>query len=175
MPWTIETIRAAILIAVDHHVLSPERPSLPGRGAAFRRSLWFGQYLPMVDLPQHAAQIAALEQIRAGNVTFTQASRSTGSHPTCTDICSSILRPRSSPSRLRRRHRIVGGRIRPFAHRRPVAKRPAPTSAGSGLPSVQLQLRVYWGSLSYMVAVPFALLFRIRTIRFARSPISATA
>ena len=33
--------------------------------------LWFGQYLPMVDLPQHAAQIAALKQIWAGNPLFT--------------------------------------------------------------------------------------------------------
>jgi hypothetical protein len=33
---------------------------------------WFGQNLPMIDMPQHAAQIAALREIWAGNETFTQ-------------------------------------------------------------------------------------------------------
>src|SRR5689334_1021209 len=33
--------------------------------------LWFGQYLPAVDLAQHAAQVAALKQVLAGNEMFT--------------------------------------------------------------------------------------------------------
>ena len=34
--------------------------------------LWIGSYLPMVDMPQHAAQIAALREIWRGNEMFTQ-------------------------------------------------------------------------------------------------------
>lgn len=34
--------------------------------------LWIGSYLPMVDMPQHAAQIAALREILHGNEFFTR-------------------------------------------------------------------------------------------------------
>src|SRR5688500_17481241 len=34
--------------------------------------LWVGSYLPMVDMPQHAAQITALREMWRGNEMFTQ-------------------------------------------------------------------------------------------------------
>lgn len=34
--------------------------------------IWIGRYLPLVDLPQHAAQIAALREIWHGNASLTQ-------------------------------------------------------------------------------------------------------
>ena len=34
--------------------------------------LWVGSYLPMVDMPQHAAQITALRELWRGNEMFTQ-------------------------------------------------------------------------------------------------------
>ncbi len=34
--------------------------------------LWIGSYLPMVDMPQHAAQITALRELWQGNESFTR-------------------------------------------------------------------------------------------------------
>jgi hypothetical protein len=38
-------------------------------------SLWLAPYLPLVDLPQHAAQVVALQEIWSGNPVYTETFR----------------------------------------------------------------------------------------------------
>src|SRR5688500_18356764 len=52
--------------------LSLRNPRLFGFALALSVApLWFGSHLPMVDLPQHAGQIAAFKELMAGNELFT--------------------------------------------------------------------------------------------------------
>ncbi len=133
--------------------------------------LWVGSYLPMVDMPQHAAQIAALSEVWRGNEMFTQLFEINWFTPyllgylllaaldtvlpmtvaTQVIITASLL---AMPLLTGRLLRVVGAdeRWKWLA---------IPCSFGFAF---------YWGFLSFLVAAPLALVLLIRTVRYAEHP-----
>ena len=133
--------------------------------------LWIGSYLPMVDMPQHAAQITALREIWSGNPLFTQLFEINWFTPyllgymllaavdavlpitvaTQLLVSASVL---AIPLLTARLLRAVGAdeRWKWLA---------IPCSFGFAF---------YWGFLSFLVAAPLALVFLIQTVRYASQP-----
>lgn len=133
--------------------------------------LWFGQYLPLVDIPQHAAQIAALEQLFAGNETFTQAFHINWFTPYLLGYFLLYLAAMVMPIAVATQVLVSLAVISV-----PLLTGSLLRAAGAderwrwlAIPS-GFSFAFYWGFLSFIVAVPFALLFLIQTIRFARTP-----
>jgi len=133
--------------------------------------LWFGQYLPMVDLPQHAAQITALKEMWRGNPLFTDVFEINWFTPYLLGYMVLYLLSLVVPIAVATQ--IVVS----------VALMAVPVLTGSLLRAAGGDERwkwlaipcaygfaFYWGFLSFLVAVPVALLFLIRTIRYAEAP-----
>lgn len=133
--------------------------------------LWFGRYLPMIDMPQHAAQIAALQQIWSGNETFTRLFQVNWFTPYLLGYMLlyvvSLLVPITIAAKL-----VVSAAVvtvpmltAGLLHAAGADERwkwlAIPTSFGFAF---------YWGFLSFIVAVPLALLFLIQTVHFVRTP-----
>lgn len=133
--------------------------------------LWIGGNLPMVDIPQHAAQIAALRELWAGNDLFVRAFEINWFTPYLLGYlllyAVALLVPIMVATQI-----VVS-----------IAVVSIPILTGSLLRAAQADERwkwlaipasfsfaFYWGFLSFMVAVPVALLFLIRAIKFAREP-----
>ena len=131
--------------------------------------LWFGTYLPMVDLPGHAAVVATLQQLSAGNVGFGAVFETDWFTPyllayVLTYAISSVL-PVTVTMQL-----VVS---------LSVAAVPLLTAALLRVAGADTRWRwlaipggysfaFYWGFLPYLVAVPVALLLLIRTVQFER-------
>jgi hypothetical protein len=133
--------------------------------------LWFGQYMPMVDLPQHAAQIAALREIWAGNPTFTQLFDVNWFTPYLLGYM--LLYAFSTVMPI-----AVAGQLLVS-----LALISIPLLTGALLKTAGADERwkwlaipcafsyaFYFGFLSFLVAVPLGLLFFIQGIRFADAP-----
>lgn len=133
--------------------------------------LWIGGNLPMVDIPQHAAQIAALRELWAGNDLFERAFEINWFTPYLLGYLLlyvvALLVPITVATQI-----VVS-----------IAIVSIPILTGWLLRAAQADERwkwlaipasfsfaFYWGFLSFIVAVPVALLFLIRAIKFAREP-----
>jgi hypothetical protein len=133
--------------------------------------LWFGRQLPMVDLPQHAGQVVALQQMWAGNGAFLQAFEINWFTPYLLGYLLLYLASLVLPIEVATQLVVT------------VAIVAVPWLTGTMLRAAGADERwkwlaipgsysfaFYWGFLSFIVAVPFALLFLIHTFRFARAP-----
>ncbi|WP_129640882.1 hypothetical protein [Peristeroidobacter agariperforans] len=133
--------------------------------------LWFGQNLPMVDMPQHAAQIAALREIWAGNAAFTQLFDVNWFTPYLLGYmllyAGSTVLPVAVAAQLLVSLSLISIPLLTAALLR---------AAGADERWKWLAIpcafgyAFYWGFLSFLVAVPFGLLFFIQAIRFAAAP-----
>lgn len=129
--------------------------------------MWFGRYLPMVDLPGHAAVIAALQEIAAGNQTFTTAFEAHWTSPYMVAYAlfyaAATVLPATVAAKL-----VVS-----------LAVGATPLLTAALLRTVGADERwrwlaipasysyaFYWGFISFILAVPLALLLLILTIRF---------
>ena len=133
--------------------------------------LWMGRYLPMIDLPQHAAQIGALREIWSGNEAMGALFRVNWFTPYLLGylllyalalVMPITVATQAPRFRCGRRNTAADG---PTAS----GRRRRRTLEVAGY-SVQLRLRVLLGFLSFIVAAPLALLFLIRTIGFVKQP-----
>lgn len=133
--------------------------------------LWFGKHLPMVDMPQHAAQIAALREFWAGNPLFTQLFQINWFTPYLLGYVLlyglSLVMPVAIATQVLVSAALVSIPLLTGAMLR---------EAGAddrwkwlAIPCTY-SFAFYWGFLSFLVAAPFALLFLIATIRYARAP-----
>jgi len=133
--------------------------------------LWFGQNLPMIDMPQHAAQIAALRELWAGNEMFTQLFQVNWFTPYLLGYmllyAGSLVLPVAVATQLLVSLSLVAV---------PLLTGSLLRAAGAderwkwlAIPG-SFSFAFYWGFLSFLVAVPFALLFLIQAIRFADAP-----
>ncbi len=133
--------------------------------------LWIGPYLPMVDMPQHAAQIAALREILAGNQTFTELFEINWFTPYLLGYSllylAALWLPITAATQLLVSCAIVSV---------PLLTGSLLRTAGAderwkwlAIPA-SFSFAFYWGFLTFMVALPFALLFLINAIRHARAP-----
>jgi hypothetical protein len=133
--------------------------------------LWLVAYLPMVDMPQHAAQIAALREIWSGNEALEEL----------------FWINWFTPYLLGYLLLYAAGLILPL----PIAAKLIVTASVVAVPLLTGRLlkvagaderwrwlaipcsfgfAFYWGFLSFIVAAPLALSFLIVTIHFARAP-----
>jgi hypothetical protein len=134
-------------------------------------ALWIGPNLPMVDLPQHAAQIAALHEIVAGNQVFTGLFEINWFTPYLLGYLLlyvvSLVVPLTVATQIMVSCAIVAV---------PLATGPLLRAAGAderwkwlAIPA-SFSFAFYWGFLSFMVAFPIALLFLMHAIRYAHAP-----
>jgi hypothetical protein len=133
--------------------------------------IWFGPYLPAVDLAQHAGQVTALREVLAGNPLFT-----------------SLFEPNwFTPYLLAYALLYVFSAVLPITVATQLLVTLAvialPLSTGALLRSAGADERwkwlaipasysfaFYWGFLTFMVAVPLGLLFLVQTWGFVRNP-----
>lgn len=133
--------------------------------------LWFGQNLPMVDMPQHAAQIAALREIWAGNATFTQLFDVNWFTPYLLGYmllyAASTVLPVTVAAQL-----VVSLSLISI----PLLTGTLLRAAGADERWKWLAIpcafgyAFYWGFLSFLVAVPLGLLFIVQAMRFSAAP-----
>ena len=133
--------------------------------------LWFGQYLPLVDIPQHAGQIAALQQIFSGNTLFTEAFQINWFTPYLFGYlllyAVSLVLPITVATQVVVSLAVVSVPV--FTGRLLRAAGADERWKWLAIPA-GFSFAFYWGFLSFIVAVPFALQFLILTIRFCNSP-----
>jgi hypothetical protein len=133
--------------------------------------LWFGQNLPMIDMPQHAAQITALREIWAGNEMFTQSFSVNWFTPYLLGYlllyAGALVMPVAVATQL-----IVSLALLAI----PLLTGTLLKTAGAderwkwlAIPGA-FSFAFYWGFLSFLVAVPLGLLFLVQAIRFADAP-----
>lgn len=131
--------------------------------------LWFGNYLPSVDLPGHSGVITALQQLSAGNVMFTEAFEADWFTPYLLGYlliyAIAWVLPVTTAIKL-----VVSVSIAAMSLLTAVLLR----SAGAdsrwrwlAIPN-SYSYAFYWGFLSYLAALPFALLLLVGTFRFAQ-------
>lgn len=133
--------------------------------------LWFGNYLPMVDVPQHAGQIAALQELHAGNSGFEAAFEVNWFTPYLFGYLLLYTLATLMPIAFAIKFVVCAAMIS------------VPLLTGLLLREVGADTRwrwlaipgcyslaFYWGFVSFMVAVPLGLLLLILTIRFDRDP-----
>jgi hypothetical protein len=133
--------------------------------------IWVGRYVPLIDMPQHAAQITALHELWSGNATFSGLFEINWFTPYLLGYLllygASLVMPVAVATQLlvsvavialplATAHllRVVGADVRWRWLAIPCA----------------FSFAFYWGFLSYIVAAPIALLFIARTVRFVQVP-----
>jgi hypothetical protein len=133
--------------------------------------LWLGEYLPMVDLPGHAAMLTAIREMTHQNESFTAEFRLDWYSPYLTGLAlfyalSSIL-PITVAAKVVVSLSVVltsmftGTLLREVGADARWKWLAIPGSYSFGL---------YWGFFSYIAAVPVALWLLVATVRFDRSP-----
>jgi hypothetical protein len=133
--------------------------------------LWLGPYLPMVDMPQHAAQITALREIWSGNAELDRVFWVNWFTPYLLGYlllyAFSAVLPITVAAKLLVTLSVVAV---------PLLTGPLLRAAGGderwrwlAIPC-SFGFAFYWGFLSFLVAAPLALLFLTRTITFAHDP-----
>ena len=134
-------------------------------------ALWIGPNLPMVDIPQHAAQISALRELLADNPTFTQLFEINWFTPYLVGYLLlyllALIMPITVATQLLVSCAIVAVPLLTGALLR---------AAGADerwkwltIPA-SFSFAFYWGFRSLMVAFPVALLFLLNAIRYAHAP-----
>lgn len=133
--------------------------------------LWIGRYLPMVDISQHAAQIAALREIWSGNPDFVQAFEINWFTPYLFGYfllyLAALFVPVTAATQI-----VVSLSVISI----PLLTGRLLRAAGAderwkwlAIPA-GYSFAFYWGFISFMVAVPLGLLFLIIAMRFAQAP-----
>jgi hypothetical protein len=133
--------------------------------------LWIGPYLPLVDLPQHAAQIAALREIWSGDETLAALFRVNWFTPYLLGYlllyALALVMPITVATQLLVSLALVAV---PLLTARLLRAAGADESWKWLAIPCSFGFAFYWGFLSFIVAAPLALLFLIRTIRFVERP-----
>lgn len=133
--------------------------------------IWIARYLPSIDMPQHAAQIAALREIWQGNEAFTQLFEVNWFTPYLLGYlllyALSLVVPIAVAAQI-----VVSLAVLAM----PLLTGQLLRAAGAderwkwlAIPC-SFSFAFYWGFLSFLVAAPLALLFWIQTIRFVNAP-----
>lgn len=133
--------------------------------------LWFGSYLPLVDLPQHAAQVSALHELWSGNALFAEQFRINWFTPYLLGYlllyALSFVVPVTVAAQL-----LVTASVAAI----PLATGALLRAGGAderwkwlAIPC-SFGFAFYWGFLSFIVSVPLVLLFLIATMRFVNVP-----
>jgi hypothetical protein len=133
--------------------------------------IWFSPYLPMIDLPQHAGQVAALQEMWRGNSQFTSVYDINWFTPYLFGYLLlymlSLVLPIPAAAQL-----LVCASMATL----PLAAGRLLSVAGADqrwkwltIPGAY-SFAFYWGFLSFMIAAPIALLFVAQAIQFAREP-----
>jgi len=133
--------------------------------------IWIARYLPSIDLPQHAAQIAALREIWQGNEAFTQLFEVNWFTPYLLGYlllyALALVVPIAAATQI-----VVSVSVLAM----PLLTGRLLRAAGAderwkwlAIPC-SFSFAFYWGFLSFLVAAPLALLFWIQTIRFVDAP-----
>lgn len=133
--------------------------------------LWLGPYLPLVDLPQHAAQIGALREIWSGNEAMADLFRINWFTPYLLGyllLCAfSLVLPVTVATKLL--VSLAVGSVPLLTARLLRAAGADERWKWLAIPC-SFGFAFYWGFLSFIVAAPLGLLFLIRTIAFVRAP-----
>lgn len=133
--------------------------------------IWLSPHLPMVDMPQHAAQIVAMKEIWAGNETFTQLYQINWFTPYLLGYLLlyvvSLVVPVAVATQI-----LVSIAVVSVSWLTGALLRAAGADARWKWVAIpgSYGFAFYWGFLSFIVATPVALLFLIQAIRFARQP-----
>jgi hypothetical protein len=133
--------------------------------------LWFGQYLPMVDMPQHAAQIAALRGLWNDDAVFTRLFQVEWFTPYLLGYmllyAVSWVMPVAKAAQL-----IVSLALISIPLLTGVLLRAAGADQRWRWLAIPCAFgfAFYWGFLSFLVAVPLGLGFIVLSIRFADAP-----
>lgn len=132
--------------------------------------LWVVVYPPMVDIPQHAAQISALQQMWAGNTAFTEVFRINWFTPYLMGYLSVYFLALLFPILIA--FKIILSLILIAI---PVLSGILFREMGADerwkwlvIPSC-FGIAFFWGFLNFLVAIPFGLLFLILTVRYDRN------
>ncbi|HEY7642930.1 MAG TPA: hypothetical protein VH814_24570 [Steroidobacteraceae bacterium] len=133
--------------------------------------LWLTHYLPMVDLPGHAALMTSLRQLAQGNPIFSAEFRANWFTPYVLGYgllyAVSLLVPVAVAAKV-----VVSVSIVYTSFLVGVLLREAAADERWKWLAIpcSYSLAFYWGFLSFIVAIPIALLLLIHTIRFDRDP-----
>jgi hypothetical protein len=138
--------------------------------------LWIGPYLPLVDLPQHAAQVTALRDLWSGNQDLAAIFQINWFTPYLLGYlllyALSAVLPITVAATL-----VVASSVAavPFLTGRLLRA----VGADEGLKWLAIPcsfgFAFYWGFFNFLVAVPLALLFLIQTVRFVANPTKTRA
>ena len=133
--------------------------------------LWFNPYLPMVDMAQHAGQVEALREIWHGNPLFTARFEVNWFTPYLLGYLLlyglSLVLPITAATQLLVSAAIVcvpiitGMLLRAMGADERWKWLVVPAS---------YSFAFYWGFLSFLVAVPVALLFLLQAVRYSEAP-----
>jgi hypothetical protein len=133
--------------------------------------IWIGTYPPMIDMPQHAAQVAALHEMWAGNETYTRLFEINWFTPYLLGYM--LLVALSKVLSITVATQLV---VSVSVIALPILTGRLLRAAGAderwkwlAIPCI-FSFSCYWGFLSYLVAAPLALPFLIQTIRFVDQP-----
>jgi hypothetical protein len=133
--------------------------------------LWFGSMLPLVDMPQHAAQIAALHEMWSGNQTFLQQFEINWFTPYLLGYlllyAIALVVPVAVATQALAT--IAVGSIALLTGRLLRVAGADERWKWLAIPG-SFSFCFYWGFLSFIVAAPVALLFLEQSIRYAREP-----
>ena len=132
--------------------------------------IWLSTYPPMVDLPQHAGQIAALQEFWGGNPVFTEVFEINWFTPYLVGYLLVYILSLVLPIVIS--IKLV---ISVICLSIPLLSGALLREAGADerwkwltIPSAY-GFAFYWGFFNYLVAIPFGLLFLVLTIRFNRN------
>jgi hypothetical protein len=133
--------------------------------------IWFTGYIPMVDLPQHAAQIAALHEIRSGNTVFTEIFTTNWFTPYLLGYTLLYLLSTIFPIQIAAQALVSVAIVSvPLATALLIREVGAdPRWRWLAIPGAY-SFSFYWGFLSFLVAVPVALMLLRSAIRFDKMP-----
>jgi hypothetical protein len=138
--------------------------------------LWFGAYLPMVDLPGHAAVITALQQLAIGNPLFTSVFDVDWFTPYLLGYLPVYALASVMPVAMAIQV-VVSLSVAAVPLLTAVLLRDGGADSRwkwLAIPG-SYSFAFYWGFLSFLVAAPFALLLLVWTIRFERRQSVASA
>jgi hypothetical protein len=133
--------------------------------------LWLTHYLPMVDLPGHAALMTSLRELAEGNQLFTEEFVSNWFTPYLLGYgllyAVALLVPIALAAKV-----VVSVAIVLTSYLTGVLLREAGADERWKWLAIpcSYSLAFYWGFVSFIVAIPIALLLLIHTIRFDRNP-----
>jgi hypothetical protein len=138
--------------------------------------LWIPAYLPLVDIPQHASQVASLHQIWGGNPLFAATFEVNWFTPYLGGylllyVVSSVL------SIVAATKLVVSAAVAAVPIVTGLLLREVggdPRLRWLAIPG-SYSFALYWGFMVYLVAVPVAIYFLVLTVRFERNPTGVRA